>query len=63
MKEIIHSMNDYLIYNTQNHVLICIQHGYAIPPDYITRHFRECHKETPLETRNRISEYAKTLDL
>ena len=56
-------MNDYVIYNTQNHILICRQHGYGIAPDYITRHFRECHKEIPLKTRNEISEYAKTLEL
>ena len=56
-------MNNYIIYNIQNHVLICRQHGYRIAPDYITRHFRKFHKETLLETCNEISLYVKTLEL
>ena len=56
-------MNDYIIYNSQNHVVICRQHGCGIPRDWIARHFREQHKETPLETRSQIVEHVKSLDL
>ncbi len=56
-------MDDYVIYNTQNHVLICRQHRCGIPPDWIARHFREQHKTISLEMRNKIIQYAKSLDL
>ena len=56
-------MNDYVIHNTRNHIIICRQHGYSIAPDWVARHFRELHKETPLETRTKIVDYAKSLDL
>jgi hypothetical protein len=56
-------MDSYVTYNAQYKVLICRQHKYAIPPDYITRHFRESHQGIPLATRQGIVDYSKTLDL
>jgi len=56
-------MNDYVVYNIKNHILICRQHGYAIQCDGVGRHFRTFHKSTSLQTRNALTEYAKSLDL
>ena len=56
-------MDQYVIYNNDYHVLICRQHGYGLSPDYIERHFRESHKAIPLETRQDIVSYSKTLTL
>lgn len=55
--------NEYVTYNKSNHILICRQHGYGIPPNWIKNHFQRLHQETPLETRNKIIEYANSLDL
>jgi len=57
------TMNQYVTYNADYQVLICRQHGYAIPRDYIVRHFRTFHKTIPLETRQKIAEYGKSLIL
>jgi hypothetical protein len=56
-------MDEYIIYNTRYRVAICRQHGYAIAPDYVLRHFRNSHKTIPLETRQEIAEYAQSLIL
>jgi Orsellinic acid/F9775 biosynthesis cluster protein D len=57
------TMNAYVTYNAEYKVLICRQHQYAIPPDYITRHLRDSHQAIPLATRQAIVEYSKTLEL
>lgn len=56
-------MNQYVIYNTIYHILICRQCGCAIPQDWILRHFRQYHKTITLETRQEIINYGTTLDL
>jgi len=56
-------MEEYIIYNSEYHVLICRQHGYAIPPNGIVRHFRQLHKAIPLSTRQAIVQHIKSLDL
>jgi len=56
-------MNDYVIYNAEYQVLICRQHGYCIPPEGITRHFRRLHGAIPVQTRQAIIDYSKTLNL
>jgi hypothetical protein len=56
-------MNEYVTYNADYKVLICCQHKYAIVPDWVSRHFQEFHKATPLATRQLISDYSKTLEL
>jgi hypothetical protein len=60
---IITTMDSYIIYNAEHKVLICRQHQYGIPPDWILRHFRESHKSIPLSTRQAISDYSKSLEL
>jgi hypothetical protein len=56
-------MDVYVIHNEIYQVLICRQHHYAISPEFITRHFRQFHKSVPLETRDKITEYASKLNL
>jgi len=56
-------MDSYITYNTEYKILICRQHKYAIPPDYVLRHFRQSHKGVPLAARQAIMDYSKTLDL
>jgi hypothetical protein len=53
----------YVTYNAPYKVLICRQHKYAVPPDAILRHFRDCHHGIPLPTRQAIFNYSRTLDL
>ena len=55
--------DEYVTYDESNHVLICRQHGYGIPLNWIKVHFQRLHKETPLQKRNEIIEFAKSLDL
>ena len=57
------NMKDYILYNVVNQVLICCQHGYDISSKWITNHFQRQHKTIQLETRNKIIEYAKSLQL
>jgi len=57
------TMDAYVLYNRQYKILICRQHHYAIPQSWVSRHFQKHHKETPLETRNRIEKYVAELDL
>ena len=57
------NMKDYILYNVLNQVLICCQHGYDISSKWITNHFQRQHKTIQLETRNKIIEYAKALQL
>ena len=56
-------MNQYVVYNTIYHVLICRQYGCGIPQDWIMRHFRQYHKTIPLEVRQQIINYGSGLDL
>lgn len=56
-------MDQYITHNAEYQVLICRQHGYCIPPEGITRHFRRLHGGIPLETRQAIVDYSKTLNL
>ena len=56
-------MNQYISYNSIYHTLICRQCGYAIPQDWIMRHFRQFHKTIPLSTRQDIINYGLSLDL
>ena len=56
-------MNQYVVYNTIYHVLICRQCGCGIPQDWIMRHFRQYHKTIPLEVRQQIINYGSGLDL
>ena len=56
-------MDQYVIYNEKYHILICRQHGYAIPSDYVGRHFRETHKAIPLAIRRAIIEYTNSCKL
>ena len=56
-------MNRYVIYNATYHILICRQCGYAIPQDWILRHFRQLHKAIPLTIRSEIIEHGKSLNL
>jgi len=56
-------MDEYIIYNNDYNVIICRQHGFAIPPDWIRRHFQDSHKGIPLETRKEMIEYSKSLEL
>ena len=55
-------MDQYIVYNSTYHILICRKCRYAIPQDWITRHFRQLHKTIPLTVRQAIIEYSKTLD-
>jgi len=57
------TMNDYVTYNAEYQVLICCQHQYAIPPEWITRHFQNSHQATPLVMRQAIVEYSRRLTL
>ena len=56
-------MDEYIIYNTTYHILICRQCGYAIPQDGIMRHYRRFHKTIPLVMRQEIINYGLSLDL
>lgn len=56
-------MDQYVKYNHQLHTLICRQHKYGLSPKWIERHFRKLHKAIPLETRQKIVTYAKSLNL
>ena len=56
-------MNEYIIYNTTYHILICRQCGYAIPQDGIMRHFRQFHKTISLATRQELIDHGLSLDL
>src|SRR5438552_1442158 len=56
-------MDEYIIYNTTYHILICRQCGYAIPQDGIMRHYRRFHKTIPLVMRQEIIKYGLSLDL
>ena len=56
-------MNQYVIYNSIYHILICRQCSCAIPQDWILPHFRWYHKTIALETRQEIINYGTTLDL
>ena len=56
-------MNEYVTYNTTYHILICRQCGYAIPQDWIMRHFRQLHKTIPLAMRQDIINYGLSLEL
>ena len=56
------TMDQYVAYNADYKVLICRQHKYAIPPDWVLRHFRESHT-IPLATRQLIGDYSQTLEL
>jgi len=56
-------MDEYIIHNTDYHILICRQHGFAVPPDWIERHFQDSHKGIPLDIRKEIAEHSKSLQL
>ena len=56
-------MDQYVTYNNELHTLICRQHKFGLSPDWIERHFRESHKTIPLEIRQEIIRYSKSLDL
>jgi len=56
-------MDSYVIYNTEYKVLICRQHSYGLPPDRVSRHFRESHKSIPLPTRQAIVDHSKSLNM
>ena len=56
-------MDQYVLYNTQYQIIICRQHGYAIQPSNVTRHFRQHHKTTSWETRQEIAQYIQGLSL
>jgi len=56
-------MEQYVIYNSIYHILICRQCGHAIPQDWIMRHFRQMHKTIPLSVRQEIINYGKSLEL
>ena len=56
-------MDQYVMFNSTYHILICRQCGYAISQNWITRHFRRCHKTIPLTTRQKIIEYGQSLEL
>ena len=60
---IILAMDQYVTYNAEHKVLICRQHDYCIPPNYISRHFRESHKSIPLATRQAIVDYSQKMNL
>jgi hypothetical protein len=60
---IIATMDQYIVYNSKYKVIICRQHGYCIPPNYISRHFRERHKSIPLATRQAIVDYSQSIVL
>ena len=51
------------MFNSIYHILICRQCGYAIPQDWIMRHFRQLHKSIPLNIRQEIFNYRKSLAL
>lgn len=57
------TMDSYVTYNPQLRILICRDHGYAIKPSFIARHFQDEHNSIPLVTRQAIIEYSKTLAL
>jgi len=56
-------MEDYIIHNHQYGIIICRQHKYAVPKNWIRRHFQEQHKDVPLETRQNIEAYVADLNL
>ena len=56
-------MESYVIYNAEYQALICRKHQYAIPPKSIERHFREEHKEIPLQSRQKILRQSEVLTL
>ena len=56
-------MDAYIIHDEVHQTLICRLHHYALSPDHITRHFRDLHKAIPLETRQKLIEYTKGLNL
>ena len=57
-------IENYVKYNEEHSVLICIPHGYSlIPGDGIGRHFQRYHGSISIETRKNIAEYAATLIL
>ena len=56
-------MEPYTIFNEEYQVLICRQHGFAISPNGIARHFRDEHDGISLETRQSLVTYSNTLTL
>lgn len=58
------NIEKYVKYIEEYRVLVCIQHQYALMPGKgIKHHFNKFHTAVPLEIRNSIIEYSKTLDL
>jgi len=56
-------MEEYLIHKDDYGVVICRQHHYAIPPNWISRHFQENHQAIPLQRRKEIEECVALLNL
>ena len=56
-------MEPYIVYNSQYKAIICRKHGYAIPPKSIVQHFRNEHKELPIETRKQIINQVQSLEI
>jgi hypothetical protein len=57
------SIEEYITYNEDHCILICHAHGAAIHPDQVQRHLRRYHRTIPIETRNKIIQYAESLPL
>ena len=58
------NVEKYVKYNEEYGVLICIQHQYALMPGMgIKNHLNNFHTAIPLEIRNSVIEYSKTLNL
>jgi len=55
------SMEQYVIYNEEYHMIICKPCGYAVKSDWIERHLQEKHKELKIKVRRELVEYVKEL--
>jgi hypothetical protein len=55
------SMEQHVIYNPEYRVLICREHACGITPRGVELHFRVKHNSLPLETRQAILKYSRTL--
>ena len=57
------SIDQYVKFNSEFQVLICLQHKYCLTPNGIERHFQRYHKNIPLAIRKEITQYGSQLNL
>lgn len=57
------TIQQYITYLPNFHVMICRQCKFAIPSTYISRHFRNLHTKIPLAMRQAIIDFANTVQM